>query len=150
MQHSSVVPCSLASKISLFCEGSPVLVFNTWSSLEPQLHSRQQQATTGSPSTLMVSFNDPSPDEPTTIASQAAVDQLQQIVLSILLLQVDERTVDALTSRLCTICGGQHCWFECPKRPNPAISRKNSNMEASTSDSASMDADKHFFNWVLI
>lgn len=108
----------------------------------------------------MVSFNDPSPDEPTSIASQAAVDQRQQIVLSILLLQarrlsilllqVDERTVDALTSRLCTICGGQHCWFECPKRPNPAISGKNSNMEASTSDSASMDVDKHFFNWVLI
>ncbi|MCO5561850.1 hypothetical protein L7F22_015474 [Adiantum nelumboides] len=33
-------------------------------------------------------------------------------------------------SRLCTICNGNHRWYECPKRPNPSTTRRNTNMES--------------------
>ena len=35
---------------------------------------------------------------------------------------------------LCTACGGNHRWFECLKRPNASTLKRNSNLEASTSD----------------
>ncbi|MCO5574647.1 hypothetical protein L7F22_028436 [Adiantum nelumboides] len=31
---------------------------------------------------------------------------------------------------LCTICNGNHRWYECPKRPNPSNTRRNTNMES--------------------
>ncbi|MCO5587749.1 hypothetical protein L7F22_041701 [Adiantum nelumboides] len=31
---------------------------------------------------------------------------------------------------LCTICNGNHRWYECPKRPNPSTTRRNTNMES--------------------
>ncbi|MCO5584256.1 hypothetical protein L7F22_038180 [Adiantum nelumboides] len=31
---------------------------------------------------------------------------------------------------LCTICNGDHRWYECPKRPNPSNTRRNTNMES--------------------
>ncbi|MCO5560050.1 hypothetical protein L7F22_013656 [Adiantum nelumboides] len=31
---------------------------------------------------------------------------------------------------LCTICNGNHTWYECPKRPNPSTTRRNTNMES--------------------
>ncbi|MCO5605413.1 hypothetical protein L7F22_059597 [Adiantum nelumboides] len=31
---------------------------------------------------------------------------------------------------LCTICNGNHRWYECPKCPNPSTTRRNTNMES--------------------
>ncbi|MCO5547135.1 hypothetical protein L7F22_000577 [Adiantum nelumboides] len=38
-------------------------------------------------------------------------------------------TSQSTRSGLCTICGGNHRWYECPKRPNPSTTRRNTNME---------------------
>ncbi|MCO5578432.1 hypothetical protein L7F22_032274 [Adiantum nelumboides] len=39
-------------------------------------------------------------------------------------------TSQSSRSGLCTICGGNHRWYECPKRPNPSTTRRNTNMES--------------------
>ncbi|MCO5601545.1 hypothetical protein L7F22_055668 [Adiantum nelumboides] len=39
-------------------------------------------------------------------------------------------TSQSSRSGLCTICGGNHRWYECPKRPNPSTTRRNSNIES--------------------
>ncbi|MCO5571199.1 hypothetical protein L7F22_024933 [Adiantum nelumboides] len=39
-------------------------------------------------------------------------------------------TSQSCRSGLCTICGGNHRWYECPKRPNPSTIRRNTNMES--------------------
>ncbi|MCO5599666.1 hypothetical protein L7F22_053771 [Adiantum nelumboides] len=39
-------------------------------------------------------------------------------------------TSQSSRSGLCTICSGNHRWYECPKRPNPSTTRRNTNMES--------------------
>ncbi|MCO5586541.1 hypothetical protein L7F22_040482 [Adiantum nelumboides] len=39
-------------------------------------------------------------------------------------------TSQSSRSGLCTICGGNHRWYECPKRPNPSTTQRNTNMES--------------------
>ncbi|MCO5600903.1 hypothetical protein L7F22_055020 [Adiantum nelumboides] len=39
-------------------------------------------------------------------------------------------TSQSSRSGLCTICDGNHRWYECPKHPNPSTTRRNTNMES--------------------
>ncbi|MCO5579055.1 hypothetical protein L7F22_032907 [Adiantum nelumboides] len=39
-------------------------------------------------------------------------------------------TSQSSRSEHCTICNGNHGWYECPKRPNPSTIRRNTNMES--------------------
>ncbi|MCO5549366.1 hypothetical protein L7F22_002837 [Adiantum nelumboides] len=39
-------------------------------------------------------------------------------------------TSQSSRQELCTICNGNHTWYECPKRPNPSTTGRNTNMES--------------------
>ncbi|MCO5607651.1 hypothetical protein L7F22_061849 [Adiantum nelumboides] len=39
-------------------------------------------------------------------------------------------TSQSSRSGFCIICNGNHRWYECPKRPNPSTTRRNTNMES--------------------
>ncbi|MCO5546996.1 hypothetical protein L7F22_000436 [Adiantum nelumboides] len=59
----------------------------------------------------------------------------------VIILILDKRGHRMILPIRCTICHGDHCWYECPKQPSPNNNRRNNTVEASASKS-SPDKDK--------